>query len=112
MGRFVGPWDSHFHVRPELTDEEKLDILNSGKKLIIKRNMYSNKKRDELIQQGLIVDLPLAPKRNNSKQFKLTTAQRETMKEIYGIQTDVNTTERDVLKILRKRYKHHQFLKV
>jgi hypothetical protein len=33
MERFVGPWDRNFDVRPELTDEEKNDILNSGKKL-------------------------------------------------------------------------------
>lgn len=33
MERFVGPWDRNFDVRPELTDEEKLDILNSGKKV-------------------------------------------------------------------------------
>jgi hypothetical protein len=40
--RLVWCWDANFHVRPELTDEEKLDILNNGQKVnITKKERYA-----------------------------------------------------------------------
>jgi hypothetical protein len=40
--RLVWCWDANFHVRPELTDEEKIDILNNGQKVsITKKERYA-----------------------------------------------------------------------
>lgn len=74
--------------------------------------MQSNKKREELVQQGYVIDLPLAPKRNNSKKVKLTGEQRSMLQKEYGILTTNESTEADALKILHKRFKRYSFTKV
>jgi hypothetical protein len=74
--------------------------------------MQSNKKREELIQQGYVIDLPLAPKRNNSKKVRLTGEQRNMLQKEYGILTSPESTEESALKILRKRFKRYSFTKV
>jgi hypothetical protein len=47
----------------------------------------------------------------NSKHVKLTEKQIETLKRNFGIHAE-EMTEEEVLKVLRKKYKHYKFIRV
>jgi hypothetical protein len=70
-------------------------------------------KRNYLIEQGFIIDPPVVKRFNNRhrKDGLLTTEQIESLKANYGILAS-KMREKDVLPVLRKRYKHYKFTKV
>ena len=66
--------------------------------------------RAQMIADGYIVEQPLITRRHNQyrKDVSLTEEQIQTLKDNYNIDAR-KLNEKNVLKVLRKRYKNYKF---
>lgn len=70
-------------------------------------------KRKELIELGYIVEPPVVQRFANRhrKDIPLTPEQIDNLQNIEKLKLDnYKFTEQEILKVLRKKYKHYQFI--